>query len=439
MLVSPNRREAIRKTVSGWPSVVLPKPERARLALLLMEIPLPGGFEFRVAAKDCPDGLETGGPVALRDAEGLLLAVLHVESAETQGDWVEIRGACEGIEIPPCYGFAHWRVAPQRMRERIIKNGWSHVSAVFLTVAPSEAVIAHLRERMADPRSALLFFAWADPDDSESFPRARVLRELCVGEGERWNLVVIPGPIPGTGWRSAVAKAYGAHDMLLCGTETGYCEEGLRCHPIPTPEGSPIPDHLARIWQVAHPSPSKRGFTVFFTGLSGSGKSTLAQLLRIHILEATQRRVTLLDGDLVRRHLSSELGFSREHRNLNVLRIGWVAGEITRHGGVAICAPIAPYADIRRQVRALVEAHGSFFLVHIATPLEVCESRDRKGLYARARAGEIREFTGVDDPYEPPDDAEIVLDTSNSGPDEAVARIVERLRGHGLIPEEAGS
>jgi sulfate adenylyltransferase len=160
-----------------------------------------------------------------------------------------------------------------------------------------------------------------------------------------------------------------------------------------------------------YPPRANQGFTVFFTGLSGSGKSTIANILLVKLLEKGGRRVTLLDGDLVRKNLSSELGFSKEHRDLNILRIGYVASEITKAGGVAICAPIAPYRATRRKVREMVEAYGGFIEVHVATAIEVCEQRDRKGLYAKARQGLIKEFTGIDDPYEIPEKPEMVIDT----------------------------
>ena len=173
--------------------------------------------------------------------------------------------------------------------------------------------------------------------------------------------------------------------------------------------------------------------TVFFTGLSGSGKSTVAGVLLVKLMEIGGRPVTLLDGDLVRKHLSSELGFSRADRDLNILRIGFVASEITKNGGIAVCAPIAPYDATRREVRKMVEAGGGFILVHIATPLEVCESRDRKGLYAKARAGLVKEFTGISDPYEEPVDADLVIDTTSITPAEAAQEVILHLEREGYI------
>jgi len=153
-----------------------------------------------------------------------------------------------------------------------------------------------------------------------------------------------------------------------------------------------------------------QGKVIFFTGLSGSGKSTIAQRIE-YTLETHGRAVTMLDGDTVRTFLSSELGFSEEHRNLNIRRIGWVASEIAKHGGVVICAAIAPYDAIRKEVRNMVKKYGDFYLVYVATPIEECEKRDVKGLYTKARAGKIKQFTGISDPYEVPLDADITIDT----------------------------
>jgi len=183
----------------------------------------------------------------------------------------------------------------------------------------------------------------------------------------------------------------------------------------------------------SYPPRHKQGFTVFFTGLSGSGKSTIASVLLTKFLEVGGRPVTILDGDVVRKHLSSELGFSKEHRDINIRRIGFVASEITKNGGIAICAPIAPYESVRQDVRSMVHPEGGFILVHVDTPIEVCESRDRKGLYAKARAGLITEFTGISDPYESPVNAEVVIDTSSASPEEAAQQIILHLEAEGYV------
>jgi len=183
----------------------------------------------------------------------------------------------------------------------------------------------------------------------------------------------------------------------------------------------------------SHPPRHRQGLTVFFTGLSGSGKSTIANALIVRFLEMGGRPVTLLDGDLVRKHLSSELGFSKEHRDINIKRIGYVASEITKNGGIAVCAPIAPYDSVRKDVRSMIQPLGGFLLVHVATPLEVCEQRDRKGLYAKARAGIIKEFTGISDPYEDPADADIVIDTTQLTAEEAAQQIVLHCEREGYV------
>ena len=196
---------------------------------------------------------------------------------------------------------------------------------------------------------------------------------------------------------------------------------------------------VARELQRSYLPRHRQGFTVFFTGLSGSGKSTIANVLRVKFLELGGRPVTLLDGDIVRKNLSSELGFSKEHRDINIRRIGFVGSEITKNGGIALCAPIAPYDSIRKEVRSMIQPHGGFVLVHISTPLEVCEGRDRKGLYAKARAGLVQNFTGVNDPYEPPQDAAVVIDTTDITPEEAAQEIVLHLEREGYIGASSGN
>lgn len=201
---------------------------------------------------------------------------------------------------------------------------------------------------------------------------------------------------------------------------------------LKVPEWFSFPEVLNEL-RVAFPPRKHQGFTVFFTGLSGSGKSTIARALTVRLMEMGGRRVSLLDGDIVRTHLSSELGFSKAHRDINIRRIGFVASEITKHGGTAICAPIAPYTATRRAVRAMIEAWGGFIEIHVSTSVEVCESRDRKGLYAKARAGLIPEFTGVSDPYEVPENPELAIDTTRYSVEEAVQMIVLKLEHEGYL------
>jgi sulfate adenylyltransferase len=197
------------------------------------------------------------------------------------------------------------------------------------------------------------------------------------------------------------------------------------------------PPAVARELRRARPPRAERGFVVFLTGLSGSGKSTIARNLRDALAERGERKVTLLDGDLVRQLLSAGLTFSRADRDLNIARIGFVAAEVARHGGIAICAPIAPYAEARARVRSMVSEVGDFLLIHVATPLEVCEARDRKGLYAKARAGLI-EFTGISDPYEEPTDADLIIDTSTMSREQATEAVLRLLTAGGWLSPAQG-
>lgn len=201
---------------------------------------------------------------------------------------------------------------------------------------------------------------------------------------------------------------------------------------IEIPDWFSFPDVVAELRRTKPPR-AKQGFTVFFTGLSGSGKSTIANALMVKLMELGGRPVTLLDGDVVRKHLSSELGFSKEHRDINIRRIGYVASEITKNGGIAICAPIAPYAATRRAVREMIEQYGAFLEVHVATSVEECERRDRKGLYKLAREGKIKEFTGISDPYEAPEKPELRVETVNTTPDDCAADVMLKLESMGLI------
>ena len=247
--------------------------------------------------------------------------------------------------------------------------------------------------------------------------------------------VVMPGEwafdVVAEVWRPAVRISPDARrDGLSPAELTGL----LEC-------GDEIPDWftpapVARELRAARPPRHERGLVLFFTGLSGAGKSTIARDVADALAERGDRTVSLLDGDQVRRLLSAGLSFSRADRDLNIVRIGFVAAEIARHGGVAICAPIAPYALARARVREIVSETGDFLLVHIATPLEACEARDRKGLYAKARAGAISGFTGISDPYEEPDDADLVIDTAAVTRQDAVNAVLGVLGSGGWLAEQ---
>ena len=198
------------------------------------------------------------------------------------------------------------------------------------------------------------------------------------------------------------------------------------------PEWFTYPDITDEL-RKTYPPKLNRGFTIFFTGLSGSGKSTIAKSLYSKLMEIGSRPVTLLDGDIVRTHLSSELGFSKEHRNLNIRRIGYVASEITKNRGAAICAPIAPYEESRNYVKDIISQYGEYILVHVSTSLEVCQERDTKGLYKKAKEGLIKGLTGIDDPYEIPKDADLVIDTNGISVSDAVDDIMIYLNEANLI------
>ena len=218
----------------------------------------------------------------------------------------------------------------------------------------------------------------------------------------------------------------GAETVTVSGTEL----RELLDKGVEAPEWFSYPEVMEEL-RKQRPAMSKRGFTIFFTGLSGSGKSTLANGLFVKLLEDGRRPVTLLDGDVVRTHLSSELGFSKEHRSLNIRRIGFVASEITKNGGIAICAPIAPYRLDRRFNRDMIGPLGGYIEIFVNTPLEVCERRDVKGLYGKARQGLIKQFTGIDDPYEKPENAEIVIDSSTEDPEVLVEQILKKIHNMG--------
>jgi sulfate adenylyltransferase len=476
------------------------------------------------------DKLSKGKSVALRDPEGVILAVLDIsdlwqpdrarEAKQVYGtedtlhpavDYLANRsgtvylgGRLRGLNAATHYDCKHLRHTPAELRAHFEKLGWRRVVA-FQTRNPMHRAHQELTFRAArDTQANLLIHpvvGMTKPGDIDYLTRVRCYEAILERYPEQTTaLSLLPLAMRMAGprealWHGIIRRNYGCTHMIVGRDHAGpgkdragepfygpfdaqellsrhqdeigiemvpfkemvYVED--RAQYVPGTEveegekvleinGSELRRRLFEGLEIPHwftfpevvrelrrsyPPRSRQGFTVFFTGLSGAGKSTIANVLMIKLREMGDRPVTLLDGDIVRKNLSSELGFSREHRNLNVLRIGFVASEITKNGGVAICAPIAPYRDIRRQVRNEIEPLGGFLEVHVSTSLEVCESRDRKGLYAAARRGDIKNFTGIDDPYEEPEVAEVTIDTELLTPDEAALKIILKLEAMGLI------
>ncbi|ETK31026.1 adenylyl-sulfate kinase [Microbispora sp. ATCC PTA-5024] len=347
-----------------------------------------------------PDGIQPGDQVTLKDPEGAAVAVMTV----VERDGHHAAGPVEPLDAPAYGPFARLRRTPEDVRKELPDG---EVLAVTmrgpLDSAALEDVAATAEELDASVLLMPLVFGESGPS---------VVRAALTAAGRLPGSTVVAVPLApredveiDLELREHVARNYGATEHYAG----------------PAPVTIPGPPH-------------RRGLVVFFTGLSGSGKSTVARGLRDALLERGGRTVTYLDGDVVRRLLSAGLTFSREDRDLNIRRIGFVAAEVARHGGLAICAPIAPYAATREEVRAMVEDVGAdFLLVHVATPLEECERRDRKGLYAKARAGLIPEFTGVSDPYEEPDDADLVLDTTGMSVERAVGAVLTLVTSGGWV------
>jgi sulfate adenylyltransferase len=471
-----------------------------------------------------------GKTVALRDAEGVMLAALHVDEVWQPDRMAEVEavygttnphhpgvahvlqrthpwyvgGRLEGIQSPAHYDFRSLRLGPAELRAEFVRLGWRRIVA-FQTRNPMHRAHQELTLRAAKQVEANLLLhpsvGMTKPGDVEYYVRVRCYQELLSRyPKDTVRLSLLPlamrlgGPREAV-WHAIIRKNHGCSHLIVGRDHAGpgndekgkpfygpyAAQELLREHQaeigvtmvpfsmmvyladqdtyVPdneVPEGAKtlnisgtdlrrrlsegrdIPawftfPEVARELQRSYPPRHRQGFTVFFTGLSGSGKSTIANVLRVKFLEMGGRPVTLLDGDIVRKNLSSELGFSREHRDINIRRIGYVASEITKNGGIAICAPIAPYDAIRKEVRAMIQPLGGFILVHLSTSLEVCETRDRKGLYAKARAGLVKQFTGISDPYESPADAEVVIDTTDLTPEEAAQEVFLHLEKEGFI------
>jgi sulfate adenylyltransferase len=543
-MVDERRSAELRAASYKWPSWDLTSRQLCDLELLLNGAFSPlGGFmtrrdydavclEWRLASGlvwpvpvtlDVPvetaDGLSAGAMLGLRDPEGVMLAVLHVEevwtpdrqaegralygSAPAAASFVQdaqpccVGGCVEGLRLPTHHDYRGLRQTPRELRDRFRELGWSSVLA-FQPEGPMHRadVEATLRAARAHGDALLIHPVSDVTDQSDVTHHGRmrcfttVMSEYVPGTA---MLSLLPFSTRHAGTREALLQAIvrrncGCDRVMLDGATASTWEplepsmQELAIEPVPYPtlvyvadegrylaneEISPLADvqrlsetelkkcldtgreipawftsrEVADELRRIHPPRRRQGITIFFTGLSGSGKSTIANALLVKLLEAGDRTATLLDGDLVRKHLSSELGFSKAHRDLNVRRIGYVASEITKSGGIAICSPIAPYHATRLDVRRMIAPLGGFVLVHVATPLAICEQRDRKGHYAKARAGLIPHFTGISDPYEPPTDADVTLDTTSSSAADAVDLILGYLVGHDYvtIPSRAGS
>ena len=475
--------------------------------------------------------------IALRDPEGVMLAVLHVEEvwqadrkAEAQAVFAStsaahpgadyainkanpwyVGGTLEGTQIPSHYDFRNLRLTPAEVRAEFARVGWRKVVA-FQTRNPMHRAHVELAFRAAKQVEANLLIhpvvGMTKPGDVDYYTRVRCYQLLLSKFPQSTaRLSLLPlamrmgGPREAI-WHALIRKNHGVTHFIVGRDHAGPGSDPATKKPFYGPyeaqevfkkhegdigvtmvpfnmmvylegEDKYVPDDEVKngdrvlnisgtelrqrlnegreipAWftypevvtelRRSFPPRHRQGVTVFFTGLSGSGKSTIANVLLTKFLETGGRPVTLLDGDLVRKNLSSELGFSKEHRDINIRRIGYVASEITKNGGIAICAPIAPYDGTRKYVRQLIEPYGGFILVHIATTVEVCEQRDRKGLYAKARAGILKEFTGISDPYEVPADAEVTINTGDLSPEEAAQEIILHLEREGFIGTAAES
>ena len=475
--------------------------------------------------------------IALRDPEGVMLAVLNVEevwqpdrkaeakavfattsAAHPGADYAinksnpwYVGGKIEATQIPSHYDFRNLRLTPAEVRADFARVGWRKVVA-FQTRNPMHRAHVELAFRAAKQVEANLLIhpvvGMTKPGDVDYYTRVRCYQLLLSKFPQSTaKLSLLPlamrmgGPREAI-WHALIRKNHGVTHFIVGRDHAGPGSDPETKKPFYGPyeaqevfkkheadigvtmvpfnmmvyledqdkyvpddevkkgdrvlnisgtelrqrlnEGREIPAWFTYPEVVAElrrsfPPRHKQGVTIFFTGLSGSGKSTIANVLMTKFLEMGGRPTTMLDGDLVRKNLSSELGFSKEHRDINIRRIGYVASEITKNGGIAICAPIAPYDATRKYVRQLIEPYGGFILVHIATTVEVCEQRDRKGLYAKARAGILKEFTGISDPYEVPSDAEVTINTGELSAEEAAQEVILHLEREGFIGTTAES
>jgi sulfate adenylyltransferase len=415
--------------------------------------------------------------LVLYDGEGSPLAVLEITERAPLGELVQLSGPVQALRAPEHGPFRRIRRRPSEVRA-VLADG---LVLAFATRGPLTARhIGQLRHYADQLRARIMLLPLVgDGADVISRPESLVRLVAAATRNLPPETLVVPvplarrsDPVEELRARATVAAAYGATDLLsdlpaadgdslplrvITPPDWAYDPVNEVWRPLSlitsgnerdelSPDelnsvldsGQEIPEWymqtaIAEELRMARPPRRERGVAVFFTGLSGSGKSTVARDLRDALAERGDRTVSLLDGDVVRRLLSAGLTFSRADRDLNIARIGYVAAEVARHGGIAICAPIAPYAQARELVRDMVTDVGDFLLVYVATPLAECEARDRKGLYAKARAGLIDSFTGISDPYEEPANADLTIDTSQLSRTEAVDAVLELLTRGGWI------
>jgi sulfate adenylyltransferase len=559
LTVDDKRATELKKLSVKWPSLDLTQRQICDLELLMN-----GGFsplntfmgkkDYESVCKhmrladgtlwpmpiclDVPDdiakSLKTGDHLALRDPEGVMLAVLTVselykpdlkEEAKLvfgtddelhpgvaylmhQTNAYYVSGTLAGIQLPSYYDFKELRQTPAELRAAFINRGWSKIVA-FQTRNPMHRAHVELTVRAAQMTEANLLIqpvvGMTKPGDIDHFTRVRIYKALQPKFPAATTMIsLLPlamrmgGPREAL-WHAIIRKNYGVTHFIVGRDHAGpgknakgedfygpydaqelveqYADEiGMKVAPfkmmvfvpsldqyMPIDEvpkgvesanisgtelrerlrdGRPLPawftyPEVAEELHRSHKPRSNQGFCIFFTGLSGAGKSTIANALAIKLLELGGRRVTLLDGDIIRKALASELGFSKQDRDTNIRRIGFVAAEIAKHGGIAICAPIAPYEKTRNLVKqSVVDSGGGFLLAYVNTPLGVCENRDRKGLYQKARDGVIKEFTGISDPYEVPKKPDLSLDTEAYSVDELAQQIILHLEREGYIGTE---
>ncbi len=368
-----------------------------------------GIITLRVPPEIAHAATETGR-LELVDPEGVPLARVTVESTYDSGDLTGIQGTVSALAHNEFGAFRRLYLTPTDVRARYAAD----TLTVPVVDALSTADLDRIRSSAGTAPVLLLALTGTGTPDLTA---PALIRATLAAASHLDDAHVVAVPLASRGDAEAdhrlgeqVVEAYAPGRIL------GVTGEG------------DLPEEIAAIVERDQPGPDEQGLVLFFTGLSGSGKSTLARALHDVILEQGERTVTSLDGDVVRRNLSAGLTFSKEDRETNIRRIGWVAAEISRHGGVAICSPIAPFDSTRQQVRQMVdEAGGAFVLIHVATPLAECERRDRKGLYAKARAGEIPEFTGISSPYEEPEDAAVRVDTTGRTIEDALDDVLQYL------------